>query len=155
MNKKHDPEKFQISLKILLKNNRDEYLILKSSPGPYFKEKFDFPGGRINTNEVNVDFHKLIDREINEETGKIKYKLRPDPVSVSNYKFPNKKTIFYILFEAEYINGKITISDEHTEFRWQKLKSSNIKKLFHPSLIKLLRNYFKWNKNFTPTNLKI
>ncbi len=142
-----DPQKFKISLKILLKKRAGEYLILKANAGQHFMGFYDLPGGRINKNEIKIDFHKLIDREIKEEMGKeVKYKLRPDPVSLSKYRFPSGNCTFYILFEAKYLSGKIIISDEHSSYKWQKLDKNNIKNLFHPTLKELLVNYWKWNK---------
>ena len=138
---------FKMSLKVLLKNKRGEYLILKANSNKWFKGFYDLPGGRIDEDEVNIGFHKLVDREIKEEVGKkIKYKLRPDPVSLSKYKFPSNNATFYILFEATYLSGEIQISNEHSEYRWQKLDENNIKKFFHSSLKDLMLNYLKWNK---------
>ena len=137
-----DHQLFKTSLKILLKNKSGEYLIMKATSDA-FKGWWDFPGGRIDKTEINVDFHKLIDREIKEEIGKnVKYKLRPDPVSLSKYKFPSGGSTLYILFEAKYISGKIEISDEHSEYSWAKLNKKNIKKKLHDSLTTLMNNYF-------------
>ncbi|OGY44437.1 MAG: hypothetical protein A2729_02120 [Candidatus Buchananbacteria bacterium RIFCSPHIGHO2_01_FULL_39_14] len=48
MKYKHQPGKYQISLKALLKNNQGRYLILKSMPNsPHFVGYYDLPGGRI------------------------------------------------------------------------------------------------------------
>ena len=144
---RHGHASFQASLKILLRDTRGRYLILKSqSTSRYFHGKYDLPGGRINKNEMRVDFHKLINREIKEELGGVKYKLRPDPVSLSKYRFPWEAERLYILFEAGYISGRIKISDEHISFKWVKLNRQNITKLFHPALLQLLENYFLWNR---------
>jgi 8-oxo-dGTP pyrophosphatase MutT (NUDIX family) len=141
-----NPQFFKVSLKAIIKNKMDEYLILKASSNRWFKGFWDLPGGRINKDEININFHKLIDREIKEEAGtSVKYKLRLDPVSLSKYKFPNGACTLYILFEAKYISGKIEISEEHSEYQWQKLNKQNVKKLFHGSLKELMFNYFDWN----------
>jgi len=152
------PEKFMISLKILLKNSQGEYLILKSpSNSPFWQGKYDLPGGRINEDEINVDFPKLIDREIKEETGKtVKYKLRKDPVALVKYRLDDGRCVLYILFEAKYISGQVVISNEHTDYRWQKITLTNSKKYFHPKFVELFKNYIAWNKDivFKPNNLK-
>lgn len=155
-NKQHDPLDSQVSLKVLLKNKKDEYLVLNISQKDKIasSKKFDLPGGRINKNEVEVPFHTLVDRELKEEIGKkIKYKLRLDPVSIGqsfipdNIKMKAKETRgrFFVLFEAEYISGSIEISDEHSGFKWLKLKKSDYKK-FTPLLHNLIKYYFDWNK---------
>jgi ADP-ribose pyrophosphatase YjhB (NUDIX family) len=145
------PQAFMISLKVLLKNDRGEYLLLKTpSQTPGWFGKYDLPGGRINDDEVEIDFHELIDREIKEEAGpKIKYKLRKDPVALAKYRFKDGRCILYILFEARYISGQIVISDEHTEYRWEKVTLKNSDKYFHPKFVELFGNYINWNKNIT------
>lgn len=144
-----NPQQFMISLKILLKNKKNEYLIMESPDfASRFKQKYDLPGGRINDNEVGVPIHKLIDREIREEAGvKIKYKLRPDPVALTKYRFKDGRCILYILFEGKYLGGEIKISDEHSAYKWQKINLQNIKKIFPPKHAELMKNYFVWNKN--------
>ena len=63
-----DPADFNVSLKVLLTNKKGEHLVLFArSTSTIWHGKYDFPGGRINNNEINVPFHKLIDREIKEE----------------------------------------------------------------------------------------
>jgi 8-oxo-dGTP diphosphatase len=147
MKYKHQPAKYQISLKALVKNEQGEYLILKSlSNSPHFAGYYDLPGGRINQEETKINFHQIIIREIKEEVGPIKHQLKPNPVSLSQYYYPNNDKILYILFQTKYIKGKIKISHEHTAYRWQKLNKNSIKKFFHPALQQLMINYLKWNK---------
>ncbi len=138
---------FYISVKAVIRDKHNRFLILKSlSKSKYFCGKYDLPGGTINFDEINTDFHKIIRREIREECGPIKYKLRFDPVSLSKYRYSFEHERLYILFEARHLVGQVKISDEHTEFKWIKLTPKNIKKLFHPALRQLLNNYVKWNK---------
>jgi len=146
--KKQNPDKFQISLKVLLTNDQGENLILKDiSKSKNWKNKYDLPGGRINKKEIGVDFHQLIDREIQEEIGqKVKYKLRPDPVAISKCHYPNEPSKFFVLFEAKYLSGQIKFSQEHSGYKWIKLTRKNVKKLFSSVLAKLILNYLRWNK---------
>lgn len=148
MNAAVDPEKFYVSLKILLTNDKGEHLLLKSRIESLYWGGNDFAGGRINQNEVSLNFHQLIDREIKEEIGKdVKYQLRKDPVAVSVEEFPKGRTnATYILFEAKYISGKVVISEEHIDFQWAKITKQNYKKLVAQPLQKLMKNYFDWNK---------
>jgi len=148
MIKVHNPVNFQVSLKVLLKNKKDEVLLLQVCKGTSYPQTHDLPGGRINTDEISEEFHKLIDREIKEEVGNIKYKLRKDPVSLGKDAITNKKReCLFILFEATYQKGEVTISDEHSDFRWVKLTNKNYQKLIHPMMHELIKNYFLWNKN--------
>lgn len=144
------PELFMVSLKVLIKNRQGEFLLLES---PDFIKRFgtaayDLPGGRINDDEVEMDIHKLLKRELNEELGdKVKYKIKKSPVSLMKTRFKDGRCIMYILFEADYLSGKITISDEHIGFKWQKLTPANLKKYFRPDFKfnDLIKNYFAWN----------
>jgi len=144
-----DPQKFMVALKVILINKKGECLLLKSHQNERFwKGKYDLPGGRINSDEIKVGFHEIINREIKEEVGlHVKYRLRQDPVSLSKSQFIDGRCIVYILFEAKYLSGKIQISGEHSECRWQKINSRNINKLFHPKFVELFKNYFNWNKS--------
>jgi len=148
-----NPARFEVSLKILLINKKNEFLILKARyDHPRFAGKYDLPGGRINKKEANGNnFHFLIIREIKEEVGNIKFKLRKDPVSLAKYnmisrKHPGRDGVIYILFVAKYLNGKINISNEHLGFKWIKLDKTEIKRYFHPVLQQLVINYFSWDK---------
>ena len=146
MNKKLSA-KFYISLKSVIRDKDGRFLVLKSpAKSKYFRGKYDLPGGTIDFNETKTNFHKIIQREIKEECGSIKYSLRPDPVSLSMYQYNVKHQHFYILFEANYLSGKIKISPEHISFKWVKINQNNIKKIFHSSLQKLITNYINWNK---------
>jgi ADP-ribose pyrophosphatase YjhB (NUDIX family) len=142
------PQLFMISLKVLLNNKQGETLLLKTpSKVSAWLGKYDLPGGRINDDEVDIDFHKLIDREIKEEVGRgVKYKLRQDPVSLIKFRFKDNRCIMYVLFEAHYVSGKIEISEEHTEFMWKKLTMRNIDKLLHYKFAAMMRNYWQWNR---------
>ncbi|MFA6410615.1 MAG: NUDIX domain-containing protein [Candidatus Buchananbacteria bacterium] len=149
MKKHHQPETFMVSLKVLLNDKNGQTLLLKSPvSSKCFRGKYDLPGGRINDNETHSDFHLLIDREIKEEVGNIKYELRADPVSLAQYRFScfQNRCCFYVLFEAKYLSGKIKISSEHTKYRWEKLNKTKVKKLFHKTLQDLILTYYKWNK---------
>jgi 8-oxo-dGTP pyrophosphatase MutT (NUDIX family) len=142
-----DPAEFQVSLKVLLTNKKGEHLVLfAKSKSSMWHGKYDFPGGRINNDEINVPFHKLIDREIREEVGTtVRYTLRPDPVSMSMCQYPGEGKKIFILFEAKYRSGTIKISGEHWGYEWISITPSVIKNKF-PSVFKdMIKNYLVWN----------
>lgn len=148
MRKRHNPAEIQVSLKILLTNSKKEHLaLLARSTSKVWHGKYDFPGGRINKDEIRVAFHTLLDREIKEEIGKtVRYTLRPDPVSMSMCKYPGEGEKMFILFEAKYRSGKIVLSDEHYDYRWIKITPQVIKKHFPTVLQDLMYNYLTWNR---------
>jgi len=156
MNHRH-PALLEVSLKVILNNRKGETLILKAQPGGVFNNKYDLPGGRMNPSEVGNDLIELINREMKEEVGNVKYTLKICPVSISSFvnkssAKPNRDGVQYILFSAKYLKGDIIISDEHTGYKWQKLNKSNLNRYFHPVLSELIRGYWQWNKR---PNLKI
>ncbi len=78
-------DNYQVSLKLVLKNERAEILILNE---PLASGRCDLPGGRIDTDEFDVSFEKIIAREIAEELGKISYQMSPFPVAVGRHRIP-------------------------------------------------------------------
>lgn len=138
--------RLNVSLKVVIRNQKNHFLVLKTvSTNPKFHDTLDLPGGSINNNEINIDFHKIIRREITEECGGVKYKLRLDPVALSKYRFNNEHERLYILFEAIFQSGKIKISKEHSAYSWVPLDRKIFKLKFQPSLKQLIKNYVKWN----------
>ena len=128
---------YQVSLKVFLKNKKGEVLILKAARGGSCEGFYDLPGGRVNLSEFKTPLDRVIKREVKEEIGKVDFDLFLKPVALGRNENPNKKSplggrvhIFNIFFEAKYRAGEIKISDEHLDFKWEKLKRENLKKLF-------------------------
>lgn len=127
---------FQVSLKVIMKNNQGKILILKNINSSSMPGFYDFPGGRISESEISEDFATNMDREIKEEIGsELEYKINNKPVSSSIHNYYSKthgKTIhvLWLFFEAEFVKGDIKISDEHLEYKWIKLSADNINKYF-------------------------
>ncbi|MFA5188942.1 MAG: NUDIX domain-containing protein [Patescibacteria group bacterium] len=151
------PEKdfYQISLKLIMKNNKGQILGLKGVKGGRYENYYDLPGGRIDTNEFLMPFAKIIAREVKEEIGNVKYKLNLKPVALGRHLssstkviINNKKRIvrvFYLCFEAKYLAGKIKISFEHEGFAWLNLNKVNLKKYFKSANLDALKMYFTEN----------
>lgn len=127
---------FEISLKIILKNNKGEVLLLKMPEGSSMSGYYDLLGGRIREKEKRVPFRKILTREVREEIGnKIKYKLNAVPVAIGRHYYFSKRQqkiqyIFWTFFEALYQSGKINVSLEHAGYKWVKLSKRNYKKYF-------------------------
>lgn len=144
----HNPATFQIGLKVVLKNDKNEMLLLKAvSNNTDWHDTWDIPGGRINVDEINLPFHEIVDREIKEEVGDIIYELRKDPVSLSMHdQGSTTNGRFFILFEATYKSGEIKLCEEHSDHSWFKISTDTVKENFHESLRRLMENYINWNK---------
>lgn len=145
--KNHNPALFHVGLKALIINDDGEFLLLKAvSKNKDWHNTWDLPGGRINQDELDVGFLKIIKREIREEAGNIKYELRPDPVSLAKTAYTGDGERFFILFEAKYISGDVKTSNEHDGYEWKKIGPKDIDKNFNKVIKELMLNYFKWNK---------
>lgn len=90
----------------------NKYLIAKRSTGdPNVLGKWEFPGGKVETNE---DEMKAIEREIYEE-----FELTVEAVNfiVNNVcEYPNK-IVDLRLYKCKYIKGDFRLHD-HSEYRW-------------------------------------
>jgi 8-oxo-dGTP pyrophosphatase MutT (NUDIX family) len=141
---------YQVSLKVLLKNNQGEILVLKNPNNDCFAGYYDLPGGRIDTDEFNTDFAAIIAREIAEETGEVKFSLQPAPVALGRHAIPTDPTreeenkhVLYIFFEAEYLDGDIQISNEHLGYKWVNLQEINLLEYFTSGILEGVRKYLE------------
>ena len=108
---------FQVTLKAVVKK-QEEILLLITQDG-----YFDFPGGRIDESEVDIPFTSNLEREIAEECGNnftLKI-LGPAFIAKRQYtKNGQTHKIIAIYYEALYVGGDITLSDEHSNYEWVK-----------------------------------
>ena len=112
---------YNISLKVFLKNNKWEVLVLKTPDSSSYMWNYDLAWWRIDENEFYVDLLDILDREIKEEVWNIKYNIINKPVAVSRHRaeyIDHTEDIFYIFYEAEIISWNISISDEHSDYKW-------------------------------------
>lgn len=113
------PENYHVAIKAFL-NNQESILLCKDIAG-----EWDLLGGRIDTNEFDVDFDEILKRELKEELGdNLKYKnngiaciFRHKRIEITAPGHPEIK-ILMMGFDLEYLGGEITLSDEHSEYRW-------------------------------------
>ena len=148
----HNPYLFHVSLKLILKNKKGEILALAMPSKSSMAGFYDVPGGRINSDELEISYEDIFRRGATEEIGKsVKYRIIKKPVSVSRHPYFSAKLqkemyIFFIFFEATYIGGKIKISSEHIGYRWLRLDKRNISRYFVRGLREGFKNYFEWSK---------
>ncbi len=141
---------YQISLKLFLKNKDGEVLILKAVEGGSFAGFYDLPGGRIDTDEFRTDLMEVIEREVREEIGNIKFIVKGKPVAVGRHLLPKKSGsrqkeihVLYVFFEAKYVSGKIKISREHKGYEWVKLEKVVPAKFFTSGILEGVKMYLK------------
>ena len=97
-------------------------LILKRHPDSTTNPNcWELPGGKVDPGE---DFDKALIREFLEETN-LEIKIEGLVAGVQE-DFPHKRTVALVM-NVEIISGEVTISDEHTDWKWATL--SEIKNL--------------------------
>lgn len=145
-----NPDWYNISLKVFLKNDKGEILGLKAVDDGSLAGFYDFPGGRINDDEFLTDFATLIKRELEEEvSADVKYKLSLKPVAYGRHSYFSKRQnkdirTLWLFFEAEYLGGEIKISPEHTGFTWLDLTKIKLENYFVSAALEAVKRYLEF-----------
>lgn len=148
---KHEPDWYNISLKVFLKNDKGEILALKAVANSTLAGFYDFPGGRINDDEFETDYETLIKRELEEEVGPdVLYKLSLKPVSFGRHHYFSKRQnkdirTLWLFFEAEYLGGNIKISAEHTGLAWLDFSKIKLEDYFVTGPLEAVQRYLEFN----------
>jgi len=106
---------FQVSVKAIVKDGPK--ILLLETPDDYY----DFPGGRIDETEKDLELHEVLKRELQEELGNnIKFTVGDIAfASKRRYTKNNKENrLIAIFYEVNYISGEIKLSEEHDTYRW-------------------------------------
>lgn len=144
-------QNYHIAVKAFIRNG-DKLLICKDAffDSELFAE-WDMPGGRINKEERETGFNEVLDREIIEEVGDIKYKNNGPAVifrhSRTEQRLPDKPMINILMigFDIEYLGGDVKISNEHTEYRWLPIEElKNAEKYFKGGWIDGIKKYLDY-----------
>lgn len=104
-----------------------KFLVLhRAKTDIYMPGFWDIPGGTI---EFGEDIKKALTREIKEETG-LKVKIGKI-VSAYGYQSGEDRHQFQLVYECEYISGKIKLDvDSHDEYCWVTIEEmKNLKKI--------------------------
>lgn len=133
---KSTPHLFNVSLKLILENEHGEVLALKNPERSVISKFYDFPGGRINSNELRTSLEEVIRREVREEIGEdVQFKVDMNPSGIGRHLYFSKKLkrevcVMMIFFRAKYLGGDIRISEEHVGYKWLSLNPDNISEYF-------------------------
>jgi len=135
-------DKYQVSLKVIMKNDQGQYLGLKTPPDSSLGGSYEFAGGRIDAEEFETSFEDIVHREITEELGDIQYDLNSKPVALGRHKISSDGThVLYVFFEAIYKSGDIVISDEHEGYDWLDLANADLEDLFRSGNLDGIKMY--------------
>jgi len=114
---------FNVSFKLILQKNNKVLILTESATG-----FLDFPGGRIEKNEVKLPIKDLFKREIAEELGKdVKYKILGQTIQYRRYNKYTKMHALITAYEAKYLSGEIKLSAEHSKYEWADPKTYSLK----------------------------
>lgn len=108
---------FQVAVKTILRKD-DEILVL-TTPDGYV----DFPGGRMDTSEIDMPLAEVLKREVREELGpQVMFEINHLAfVAKRQYdKLGETHRIMAIYFDTTYVEGEFVLSDEHVVFEWKK-----------------------------------
>ncbi|MEK4091956.1 NUDIX hydrolase [Viridibacillus sp. FSL H8-0110] len=112
----YEPPKQTISVSALVRNERDEVLLLRTH---WRSDTWEMPGGNV---EVGEPLDRAVYREFLEETG-----IEIRPVGITGVYFNTTKHVLSIVFKAEYVSGEIKIQPEEIkEAKYIQLNESNI-----------------------------
>lgn len=144
-------EFYHVSLKLFIKNSEGKTLVLKAIDNGTFAGYHDFPGGRIDKDEFKTPMIDILQREVLEEVGDVEVSINPVPVAVGRHLILSKFTatkekdipVLYLFFEASYIKGDPTISNEHSGIEWVDLESIDLERYFTSGILEAVKMYLK------------
>jgi 8-oxo-dGTP pyrophosphatase MutT (NUDIX family) len=104
---------FYVTQKALIKKDGKILILLKKNGN------VDFPGGKIQEDDMSIT--DSLKRETEEETG-LKIKVNK-PFHTWHFTLPQShknsgRKVFVIGYECDYVDGDITLSNEHGEYKW-------------------------------------
>ena len=142
---------FHVSRKVMLRNEKGETLILDCGNSLGSMSGFwDLPGGRIDRSETAIPLEKTIKREIFEEVGSIECTVNPKPVGAAIHIVPQEVHdlgedlfVFMVLYEGEYLGGKIKISPVHAGYKWIDLNKIKPEEWFTKGLLAAVKNFLQ------------
>ncbi len=97
--------------KVIILNREQKILALKAS---YKGLRWDLPGGQVEIPELH---EAALKREVEEECGINITDIKPLQVT-TGYNQETDEYFMFIGFSGQAASEKITLSSEHTEYRW-------------------------------------
>jgi 8-oxo-dGTP diphosphatase len=103
---------FSLSQKLVLTNEKKEILLLKA----VMDELWDLPGGHFEKDDLSL--RQSLKREVSEEIGQsVQYEILQE-ISVNLRTYQGEFKNIKISYLANYIDGDIQLSEEHSQFKW-------------------------------------
>lgn len=113
LSKKEKDINSYVGTKAMIKNSRNEILIVKES----MTGDWELPGGKIQKTEVDLTREECLQRELEEELGKnfkVKIGILTDTMfrKFATPRNPDIEQVFLVVYECEYVSGEIEKQDE-------------------------------------------
>ena len=129
--------KLQVGVKVLVQNESGEFLFLRrdASFKPGMPQKWDIPGGRINSEESLM---AALGREVKEETSMSLESA--DELLAAQDIFVDKAEVHVVrLTYRGKATGDVKLSDEHDAFKWMRLDEILSEEYIDSYLVSVLR----------------
>lgn len=98
---------------VIIRNGKRFLMLKRSSSNRHFSGKWESVSGKIEPDETAYDAAR---REVSEETG-LRVEIHSKPMMLLDTELgDNKLNLTYFL--ADYIDGDVRVSREHSEFGW-------------------------------------
>lgn len=121
---------FQVGQKALIERGND--ILVMFFPNGWL----DLPGGRIEVGET--DLVAALNREVREETS-----LEIEVGEIYATSLARDGRVFLIVFKCRYVSGEVTLSDEHSAYRWVNRETfPEVDDGTSPFTLDVLRRYF-------------
>lgn len=105
---------FEVSLKAAIACG-DRLLMVQEADTGFW----ELPGGRIEVGEEASAHSDILARELTEELGPaIRIETQPEVLSLIRTRPSDGQHIFLILRLCRYLGGNISLSPEHSDYRW-------------------------------------
>ena len=111
--KELDVQVLKVAFKAIIRKDDKILVIKRSAKEDVFEQLWDIPGGRMSFGEMPKE---ALTREIKEETGLTVNIL--NPFTVWSFMASEDTQVVGITMLADYVSGTVSLSEEHTEYKW-------------------------------------
>lgn len=140
----HNKDLYFVAVKVFLKDKNGKFLITKDIFGDW-----DIPGGRLREMDFEILLEKIAERKIKEELGDIRFSLKKEPILFMRHERDEilksgsreKRRIFALGYEAEYLGGEISLGKNHEKYEWKDIKIFNPEKYFFGGWLKGIKEF--------------
>ena len=111
--------------------------------------QWDWPGGRLRTDEFATPFSEVVERKMREELGtEVRYELGEPRVFFRHQRQEhgaNGETvrIFAVGYEAKYVDGRLDLGPHHDEHLWVNVGSFRPEEYFEGGWLAGVQDYLR------------